>query len=98
MDKIFGKLNYQVKPITQQLNEETNVEFIVDEKTNTISVNIFTNSTILGNNYKVISTLYDKSGSEVDVEVVNLSGNKNWWKGDKTWLFVKFIIMTVQKK
>ena len=27
MDKIFGKLNYQVKPITQQLNEETNVEF-----------------------------------------------------------------------
>lgn len=77
MDKIFGKLNYQVKPITQQLNEETNVEFIVDEKTNTISVNIFTNSTMLGNNYKVISTLYDKSGSEVDVEVVNLSGNKN---------------------
>lgn len=77
MDKIFGKLNYQVKPITQQLNEETNVEFIVDEKTNTIQVNIFTNSTVLGNNYKVISTLYDKSGSEVDVEVVNLSGNKN---------------------
>ena len=77
MDKIFGKLNYQVKPTTQQLNEETNVEFIVDEKTNTISVNIFTNSTMLGNNYKVISTLYDKSGSEVDVEVVNLSGNKN---------------------
>lgn len=77
MDKIFGKLNYQVKPITQQLNEETNVEFIVDEKTNTIQVNIFTNSTMLGNNYKVISTLYDKSGSEVDVEVVNLSGNKN---------------------
>ena len=77
MDKIFGKLNYQVKPITQQLNEETNVEFIVDEKTNTIQVNIFTNSTMLGNNYKVISTLYDKSGSEVDIEVVNLSGNKN---------------------
>lgn len=77
MDKIFGKLNYQVKPITQQLNEETNVEFIVDEKTNTIQVNIFTNSTMLGNNYKVISTPYDKSGSEVDVEVVNLSGNKN---------------------
>lgn len=77
MDKIFGKLNYQVKPITQQLNEETSVEFIVDEETNTIQVNIFTNSTMLDNNYKVISTLYDKSGSEVDTKVVNLSGNKN---------------------
>lgn len=77
MDKIFGKLNYQVKPITQQLNEETNVEFIVDEEANTIQVNIFTNSTMLDNNYKVISTLYDKSGSEVDTKVVNLSGNKN---------------------